>query len=212
MPPFQPFGIRLRRLGEVHRAPEHVEHAPVLMHPALRDEARVETFRILAPELGHLPDPQLAQILCQARPHAGNGLEIVAFAVRTPGGHWEVAFGEPSSRSARVRPLRSAFWTYMGHTLAKGMAKILWPDNGVAPRCGSRTIQPSCARMQRNASAASYRIARPRHASVPERAEAHPQVLLTPLVAGLYSTYADQLNIHDRLTGCGTGLMKGGRK
>lgn len=100
----------------------------------------------------------------------------------------------------------------MGYTVVKGMAKISWPDNGVAPRCGLRTIQPSCAQMQRNASAASYRIARLRHASVPERAEAHPQVLLTPLVAGLYSTYAGRLNTHDRLTGCGTGLIKGRRK
>ena len=87
MPPLQPLRLRRRGLSEVHRAAEDVEHAAVLVHAALGDQALVEALRVLAPQVRHVHDPELTQILREARAHAGNGLEVVGRAVNTLAGH-----------------------------------------------------------------------------------------------------------------------------
>jgi len=62
--------------GEIDGAAESVEQAAVDMHAFYTAEIRVQFFGILVFQLGNRPKSQIEQILRDAFPDAGDGLEL----------------------------------------------------------------------------------------------------------------------------------------
>ena len=63
--------------GEVCRAAEYVQHAPVDVCASERAEIFVHLLRLLFCKVGDLAKPEVAEISGDARPDAGDDLEIL---------------------------------------------------------------------------------------------------------------------------------------
>ena len=63
--------------GEVRRAAEYVQHAPINVCASERAEIFVHPFRLLSCKVGDLAKPQVAEVSGDARPDAGDDLEIL---------------------------------------------------------------------------------------------------------------------------------------
>ena len=62
--------------GEINRAAKSIEHAPILMRAAQRDEPLVKALRASFTKIAHPLNPEVHEILRKARADAGNPLKL----------------------------------------------------------------------------------------------------------------------------------------